>query len=235
MARTDRLLDLLFVRGTVLDVSPAAGRMRAVRAGGVPGLAWRPGQQVRLHVNDLFAARSLLRPGDILRTYSVWDYDGDVLELRILDHGDGPGARWSREVKAGDPVVFGKPEGNFVVREADHHLFVGEETASVAFGAMMRGLANARAVLEVPDEDSRLPLEGDVTWLCRGEGSAHASENLVKAVAALDLPATGVVAYLAGEAKTCQAVKRHLITDRGWDRRSIQVKPFWTPGKRGME
>jgi hypothetical protein len=35
------------------------------------------------------------------RTYSIWDYDGSSLELYVLDHGDGPGARWAREVTPG--------------------------------------------------------------------------------------------------------------------------------------
>ncbi|MEO3828389.1 SIP domain-containing protein [Actinomadura sp. B10D3] len=39
----------------------------------------------------------------------------------------------------------------------------------------------------------------------------------------------------AGEARTVQAVRAHLVRERGWPRRSVLVKPFWTPGKRGME
>ncbi|HEY1967909.1 MAG TPA: hypothetical protein VGH89_08170 [Pseudonocardia sp.] len=27
-----------------------------------------------------------------LRTYSIWDGHDDVIELAVLDHGDGPGA-----------------------------------------------------------------------------------------------------------------------------------------------
>ena len=30
-------------------------------------------------------------------------------------------------------------------------------------------------------------------------------------------------------------VAPHLVHDRGWPRRSAIVKPFWTPGKRGMD
>ncbi|MGH3241328.1 MAG: hypothetical protein ACRDNL_13190 [Spirillospora sp.] len=32
-----------------------------------------------------------------------------------------------------------------------------------------------------------------------------------------------------------QAVRAHLVGERGWPRGSVLVKPFWTPGKRGME
>ena len=51
----------------------------------------------------------------------------------------------------------------------------------------------------------------------------------------LTLPAEPGTAYLAGEARTCQAVRAHPVRDRGWPRRSVLVKPFWPPGKRGME
>lgn len=38
-----------------------------------------------------------------------------------------------------------------------------------------------------------------------------------------------------GEARTVQAVRAHLVGERGWPRRSVQVKPYWTPGRRGMD
>jgi NADPH-dependent ferric siderophore reductase len=57
----------------------------------------------------------------------------------------------------------------------------------------------------------------------------------VKAVRALDLPAEPGVAYVAGEARTIQAVRAHLVRDRGWSRRDVVTKPFWTPGKTGLD
>ncbi|MDX6743011.1 siderophore-interacting protein [Actinocorallia sp. A-T 12471] len=239
MALGERLVDALFARGTVAEVDFAAARVRAIRLRVGADLAWRPGQQVRVHVNDLLSG--LRKPFDILRTYSVWDYDGVHLDLRVLDHGDGPGAGWARALSAGDEVVFGKPEGGFVVRpEAGLHLFVGEETALGAFGPMTRAVADAspgvpcHSVVEVAGPDDRLPLEGDVTWLYRGQAPAYDSATLAEAVAGLDLPPDNAHAYLAGEAKTCQSVKKALLA-KGWARRSIHVKPFWTPGKRGMD
>jgi Siderophore-interacting protein len=43
------------------------------------------------------------------------------------------------------------------------------------------------------------------------------------------------VAYVASEARDCQAARRHLITDRAWQSRSVITNPFWTPGKRGLD
>jgi len=86
--------------------------------------------------------------------------------------------------------VSGCWSGRFTAREgAAGHLFVfvGEETASVAFGAMARSLdGRARAVVEVADPADRLPIEGDVEWLERGAAPAHDSERPVEAVASLE-------------------------------------------------
>ena len=51
----------------------------------------------------------------------------------------------------------------------------------------------------------------------------------------LRLPDHPGVAYLAGEARTIQTLRKILITERGWDRRQIRTKPFWTPGRTGLE
>ncbi|MEV4085779.1 SIP domain-containing protein [Nonomuraea fuscirosea] len=51
----------------------------------------------------------------------------------------------------------------------------------------------------------------------------------------MDLPDTPGVAYLAGEARTIQAVRAHLVGERGWHRRDVRTKPFWTPGRKGLD
>jgi NADPH-dependent ferric siderophore reductase len=232
----DRLVGMLFVRAEVAGIDQITPRIRLVRLTGpeVRGLTWIPGQQVRVRVRDP-------RGRSTLRTYSVWSYEGDQLELCVLDHGDGPGAHWARSLGKGDEVLFRKPEGAFVTAQAaPYHVFAGEETASVAFGPMLGALpAEARVygAIEVASEEDRLPLPrtAELSWRFRGDAFAAASAGLVAAVRDLDLPAEPGVAYLAGEARTCQAVRAHLVSQRGWPRRSVLVKPFWAPGKRGLE
>lgn len=218
------LIDRLFVRGTVTATDLVTPRMRRI-AIAAPGLEWTPGQHIRVSADGLITRR----------TYSVWDYDGASLELRVLDHGEGPGARWARSVRPGQEVVFGGPEGSLVTRPSAYHLFAGEETAAVAFGPMLRALGDAPAygVIEADTPADRLPV--DLTWIFRDGASAASSATLVQAVRDLDLPDEPGTAYLAGEARTIQAVRTHLVRDRGWPRRSVVTKPFWTPGKKGME
>ena len=230
------LLNMIFLRAHVADVSAITPRMRLIGLTGpdLAQLSWTAGQQVRV-----WATAPQTSPA--LRTYSVWRHGGDRLELCVLDHGEGPGARWARAVRPGDEVLFRKPEGNFVTREATpYHLFVGEETASVAFGAMLGALPAGDRVygaVEVAEPSDRLPLprSAELSWRFREDAPAAASAGLVAAVRELALPAEPGTAYLAGEARICQAVRAHLVRDRGWPRRSVLVKPFWAPGKRGME
>ena len=84
-----------------------------------------------------------------------------------------------------------------------------------------------------------MPLEGppsaDLRWQYRHGQSAAASEALVKGPAGLDLPGEPGVAYLADEARTIQLLRRHLVADRGWPRQAIRLKPFWTPGRKGLD
>jgi NADPH-dependent ferric siderophore reductase len=221
-----KLLERFLVRATVASVEHITPRMRRIRltGGSLHRLEWTPGQHVRVLVD---AVR--------LRSYSVWEHSPDgYLDLCVLDHpGAGPGARWSREVSAGQTVAFTKPQGRLVPRDAAYHLFAGDETAAVAFGPMLHALPAGVSfgIVELQGPDDRLPLPfTDVRWLDR-----NGPDGLVDAVRALDLPAEPGVAYLAGEARACQAVRRHLIAERGWPRRSVLVKPFWTPGKRGLD
>jgi NADPH-dependent ferric siderophore reductase len=235
------VLDAISVTGTVTEIEPVAAHLRQIRIEGddVARLDWAPGQQVRVHVADLLDPHNWRRPRDILRTYSVWRYDGS-LELIALDHDTGgPGARWARELQTGQPVTFSHPEGSFVLRDdAPYHVFMGEETASVAFGPMLAALPAGMPVypvLEVAGPDDRLPLGPEVSWLYRDGRSAAASATLLEAARRLELPREPGAVYLAGEARTVQLLRRHFAAERGWPRQSVRSKPFWAPGKRGLD
>ena len=236
------LVDGFALRARVVHVEQAAAQTRLIRLTG-PGLErleWVPGQQVRVLVTGpLQGVADLLRTR--LRTYSIWSHAGDQVELCVYEHGKGPGSRWARDLKPGDEVSFRRPEGRLILDQAaPYHVFVGEETAAVAFGAMLRALppgAEAHVLLEAQGEAARLPMPDSarVTWIDRGPAAAADPAVLLGALREYELPDRPGVAYVAGEARTCQAVRAHLVRERGWPRRSVVVKPFWTPGKRGME
>lgn len=226
------LRERLFTAGEVVDVEQLTPRMRRISIGGdaLAGLKWTPGQHVRVLI------------GSRLRTYSVWRHDPtwEVLDLIAYDHGgDAPGTTWMRNARPGQEIAFLRPEGRLVVRQAaPYHLFAGEETASVAFGAMLRSLPSGTPVygaVEAGCAEDQLDLDRELVRVCRNGAEAADSDLLAKTVSELDLPERPGVAYLAGEARTIQRIRTHLVKERGWDRRDVITKPFWTPGRRGLD
>ena len=90
-----------------------------------------PGQQVRVAAGDAPAPGN---PTDWIfgqmRTYSIWERTPGWLDLAVLDHGDGPGARWARHARPGQLVAFTRPQGSLAARPPGSHLLIGEETAA---------------------------------------------------------------------------------------------------------
>ncbi|MEU6562006.1 siderophore-interacting protein [Nocardia nova] len=243
------LRDAVFLSADIVEIENLTPRMRRIRFGGprLRGLTWTPGQHIRLQVTGLGESISRLRLNDALRTYSIYDADPDAgtLDVAMLNHdglankGVTPAQRWAKVASVGDHVQFTRPQGNLVTNhDAPYHLFVGEETASVAFAAMLRSLppdAEAHGVIEGASDTDRLPLARPLVHVERGDTPAANSAVLADALRELPLPDHPGAAYLAGEARTIQTLRKILITERGWDRRRIRTKPFWTPGRAGMD
>ncbi|MFE6861215.1 siderophore-interacting protein [Nocardia sp. NPDC057668] len=242
------LRDAVLLSATVTEFEDLSPALRRIRFQGprLRGLSWQAGQHIRIQVGGF--AETLLRfhPHDALRAYSVYDADpvAGTLDIVRFEHDTEPetltpSRRWARDTGIGETVHFTRPQGNFVVRDdAPYHLFAGEETASVAFAAMLRSLpagAEVHGVVEAATAAGHLALPRGLTGVERGAGGAANSETLAAGLRALPLPDRPGVAYLAGEARTIQRLRRILIDERGWDRRAVRTKPFWTPGRTGME
>ncbi|MFF3504445.1 siderophore-interacting protein [Streptomyces sp. NPDC003247] len=223
-------------------VTPTMKRIRiAVEA--LRGVTVEPGRHIRVQINDPLSLYGIVRPGETLRTYSVWDQSEDGRELEIRAHlydGEGIGLTWVRGAQEGQVVEFWGPLGDFDLQpDAPYHLFVGEETASAAFGPMIRALgpgARVYGALESDSPDDEVPVPGPhrLKRVYRDGASPVSSDVLLGAVSDLELPGEPGAAYIAGEARTCQAIRNHLVHVRAWPRTQIRVKPFWTPGKRGL-
>ena len=230
--------------GTVTDVGLVTPTLKRIRifCETLDRISYTPGQHVRVEINDPLSLYGILRPSDTLRTYTIWDLSLEDREFELRAHlynGDGIGLNWARNAKVGDPVKFWGPMGDFWPEPASFHVFIGEETASVAFGPMIRALgpsASVYGVLESETPADEVPVPGDhkLVRVHRNGASAVSSHTLLAAVSRLDLPDNTGRAYIAGEARTCQLIRDHLVRARNWPRRSIKVKPFWTPNKRGL-
>jgi NADPH-dependent ferric siderophore reductase len=153
----------------------------------------------------------------------------------------GPASRWASGAAAGDRVVLLGPavEDNRAIRfrpPADTDLVVlwADETALPAASAILESLppgTRARAWLEVQHaediQDLFVTAEAEITWLVRDDGAPMA----VDAVRAAQLPsAESPYAWIAGESGCVKEMRRHLVRERGIDRRRVTFVGYWRRG-----
>ncbi|PJN23257.1 siderophore-interacting protein [Kitasatospora sp. CB02891] len=187
----------------------------------------------------------------VMRSYTVRARRAEPPELDVdfalhgTDPDDpspaGPAARWAAAAAPGDRVVllgpavadnrsvgFRPPEGTRTV------LLLADETALPAVGGILEWLpAGARALvwIEVPDaadiQDLSDAEQVDITWLIREPG---APSRLLTSLREAELPADALYAWIAGEAGTVKALRRHLVRERGLDRRAVSFAGYWRRG-----
>jgi NADPH-dependent ferric siderophore reductase len=176
-----------------------------------------------------------------MRSYTIRAHhpQHQTIDIDFVLHGDaGPATRWARSAQPGNTLGMFGPSVTFArniplsksINAADWILLAGDETALPAIGSIIESLpesARAIAYIEVRDaaEEQRFETRGEVTvhWLHRGEIS------LVEAVRNAQFPSGEVFAWLAGESGAVRALRRHLVNERGVDKRSIDFAGYWRP------
>jgi NADPH-dependent ferric siderophore reductase len=216
-------------RGAVIATEQLTPRMRrvTVQSDAMRGLEIRPAQDVELLLREDSGRR-------VKRRYTIRHArpDRGELDLDVLLHGDGPGARWGATAQPGDEVEFQGPRGKLELRSASWHLLVGDESAQPAIAAICEALGGREptvAVIEVQDETDHLPVACDVRWVHRGSDPAGGAERLAATLAGLNAP-DGAHAYLMGETRAMVAL-RPIVEARGVAHDAIFVKGYWNLGR----
>jgi NADPH-dependent ferric siderophore reductase len=218
---------------TVAANEPLGRAMRAIRLQG-PGVAEMP----YASGNDVMVAVQ----GDgrsVRRRYTIRRLDRALheIEIDVLLHGGGPGARWASSVARGDEVEVIGPRGKITLRdEATWHLFVGDDAFLPATAAMVENVTPgtvALAVLEVDGAGDEQPLRSpaeirEVRWLHR-TGAPGSAVALLAAVAAIELPDGPGHAYVGAEWAVTNEIQRALV-DRGLTPDQISPKAYWRKG-----
>ncbi|TLQ45811.1 siderophore-interacting protein [Streptomyces marianii] len=182
----------------------------------------------------------------VLRSYTVREQRPDAGEHGELDidfavHEDGgPACRWAQTASAGDRVTVLGPAtaDNTAVRfrlpeDADSVVIWADETALPAVSAILEWLPagiRAQVWIEVPHAGDRIEPEtaadAAVTWLVRDEGAPPA----VEALRAAEFTGSAPYAWIAGESGSVKALRRHLVNERGLDRRRVTFVGYWRKG-----
>ncbi|HEY4021031.1 MAG TPA: siderophore-interacting protein [Pseudonocardiaceae bacterium] len=242
----------------VLRTEAVTPRMIRVRVGG-PQLAdfppitgeahvvlyfYEPGVELPDPLTLTSARTNFARVRPAMRSYTLRRVDpvAHELDLDFVVHDEtGPAAAWARRTGPGDTlIVVGPSPGYQPDPDVGAHLFVGDETALPAIEVMLGQLpASARAIVlvEVADAAEEQELVSaatlDVHWLHRDGAPAGREQSLVEGLTGLELPGTDIAVWAAGEKAAIQAVRTHLLSDRGLDRRQVRASSYWRIGHQG--
>ncbi|MER5729418.1 siderophore-interacting protein [Streptomyces sp. NPDC002138] len=188
----------------------------------------------------------------VMRSYTVREQrrtpeGADEVDIDFVLHGEGsPASSWAgravsgRRILAIGPAVaenksvrFQPPPGT------DAILMYADETALPAAAAILDRLpdgARVKAWFEVPHEDDRIVLptlaDADITWIVRADPGPGRTDRVLDVLRAAGLPgAEAPYAWIAGEAGTVRAVRRHLVRERSVDRRAVRFTGYWRLGR----
>ena len=186
-----------------------------------------------------FADWRALDPAErgIMRSYTVRDARPGELDVDFALHTDGasgPAARWAAAAGAGDRVSIlgptGPDNGGYEFRPPPGApvVIAGDLTALPAIAGNLAWLpagASAQVWVDVPHAEDRQDLptaaDADITWTAPG--------TLLDAVRAATIP-DGAYAWIAGESALVKSLRRHLVKERGLDRRAVSFTGYWRRG-----
>ncbi|MCZ4099664.1 siderophore-interacting protein [Streptomyces sp. So13.3] len=167
----------------------------------------------------------------------------NTIEIDFVLHGEtGPATRWAASAQPGDQLGMVGPSAVYAlpvsiddsIANSDWLLLIGDETALPAIGTLLEALpegARAHAYIEVADHTERQSFEtnGDVSvnWVFRNGTAAGQSDVLFDTVGKAEFAPGRPFVWLAGESGTVRALRRHLVDDRGLDKRSIAFSGYW--------
>jgi NADPH-dependent ferric siderophore reductase len=172
------------------------------------------------------------------RVYTVSDHrvvDGETqIDLDIAVHDQGIGSSWARTCRPGDQVGLVEPHGLYAAPPAvGWQLLVADITGLPAVARILRGLspqqkAVVHIVLTDPGDKIALPSPADVdlTWEVVGK-ETDICEALAAAVTSRELPAADRYVWLAGEARSSRAVRRHLRRELKWPQADFYTCGYW--------
>lgn len=184
-----------------------------------------------------------------IRTFTIRELRAEVREIDVdfVLHGDlGPASAWAGRAKPGDRVALLGPDARHepIVgyeykpgADTDWTLLAGDETALPAITAILAALPADRQVmvfLEVESAQEMRPLDcadnAQVTWLSRGGKPASGGGLLRDAISGTTFPTGRPYAWLAGETSAITGLRRHLVKERGIDKKDVYFAGYWLLG-----
>ncbi len=214
----------LVLRDTkVAAVSELAPSLRAITIEGADlrDIAWTAGDKIQVLLSSL----------DV-RTYTPIEWKAGTTKLVVYDHGDSPGASWSRRAKLGDPCRFVGPQRS-LQRHANKPVVVFGDETSVGVVAALAREPNLTAVLEVSSPENvtaafaALGTQATIVCIARTAGDAHLADCASKLA-----EHRGAELMLTGRAQSIRVLQAKLKSSGV---RSEANKAYWSVGKTGLD
>ncbi|MGH8443923.1 MAG: siderophore-interacting protein [Solimonas sp.] len=227
------LIRVLMKQAHVVEAESVAEGFRLLTLDGPEfrGVQWLPGQKMQIAMGSAFVAR----------TFTPIEWDATAGRTRILGyaHGDGPGSAWLRNARPGDACdVFG-PRASLDAGQAfGLRVVLGDETSiGLAYalsrqtpGAALQGLFEVNAVAPARAALARLALDGAELFE-RTQNDAQLEDIERRLPALAD---SGASFVLTGKAASIQRLRR-VLKALGVPAARLTAKPYWAPGKTGLD
>lgn len=227
------LIRLLMKQARIVEAEPVAEgfRLLTLESHEFKKLHWIPGQKVQIAMGSAFVAR----------TFTPIEWDAVAGRTRILGyaHGDGPGSAWISNARAGDECdVFGPRASLDVGRANGMCVVLGDETSiGLAYaasrhvpGSPMQCLLEVNVAADAHAALARLDL-GGAELFERTQNEAHLADIERRLPA---LVAAGATFVLTGKASSIQRLRRALKA-LGTSSSRVMTKPYWAPGRTGLD
>lgn len=204
----------------VAELAPTL-RSITIEGAGLRDIAWTAGDKIQVLLSSL----------DV-RTYTPVAWQDGTTKLVVYDHGDSPGASWSRRVKVGDPCRFVGPQRSLRRHGNKPAVVFGDET-SIGVVAALALEPNLSAVLEVRSPENviaafaALGTQASIFCVARIAGDAHLAE-----CASTLAEHRSAELMLTGRAQSIQVLQTKL---RSAGVRSEANKAYWSVGKTGLD
>lgn len=212
-------------------------RWLALSADSLRDVDWTPGDKVQL-----------LLPSLDMRTYTplAWDKGAGTTELLVYRHQardrdaapEDPGARWSGQVRAGDPCRFVGPQRSIAVDPGTPLVVCGDETSFAAAVALGRAAtAPLACVFEVGSRSESTAVLSefglaDAVCIERTADDSHLEAMSAQLGAQLARQSDARL-IMTGRAQAIQALR-----SRGraaGQSRPFKTKAYWSLGKAGLD
>lgn len=190
---------------------------------------WMPGDKVQIKLDG----------GLQTRTYTPFEFDPLSGRMRIVGycHGPGPGADWVRGARTGEARALFGPRGSLNLQNlASCTVLFGDETSFGLAAALRRDEPGLHCVFEVVSPiQSRAVLHalglGNARLIERRDDDSHMDEAIDAVRRSAEIRTSFV---LTGRAPAIQRVGRALKA-HGFDATQLRSKPYWAPGRSGLD